>query len=513
MNNDTNRQNNSQVFILLAASLALVVYLYWAAIPRLLLFWERPDYSHAYMVPLIMGVVFWLERKKLAAVANSEYRLAYLFLAATCGLFILGSFGGILALVFLSIWTLVVALLGFFYGDKGLKALWCLVLTGLFAVPWPAFIFSTASFQLRLLSSYLAELMLRVLTIPVYREGNIIDLGSIQLEVVDACSGLRYLLPSILISILAGWLFLKRPLMRTILALMSVPVAVFSNAFRIMITGVLCRWFGPEMAEGFFHDFSGWVVYVISLVILLGLLYILRAWEKKKPEKIPAPLPEKDFVPSEHLPQKRAMLILLVSLLALSVLNIWGSRPAPALEYQNLALFPRQLGDWHGNPISLNEATIDSLGTNDVYTATYINQKTGDSLYFLVSYYPEQDSSAAAHAPASCLMGGGWTIMKKGELAPAENPHNMPLAQMLLKKQNSYIVSNFWFQQRGRVISNEFLNKLYLFIDAFKTRRTDGGLVRIELLMRPGMTPEQGQAVVDEFIELIKPELPKYIPG
>lgn len=513
MNDTIDNKNSVQTLALSAVIVTLIVYLYWSVIPRLLFFWERPDYSHAYIIPFLIMWIFWNEKNKLAAAANNTYRFAYFFLFSTAALFALGSLGGVLALVFISLWTLLLTILGFIYGDKGLKVLWPLALTAFFAVPWPAFIFRTASFQLRLLSSYLAELMLRAISIPVFREGNIIDLGLIQLEVVDACSGLRYLLPSILMSILAGWLFLKRPLMRSILVVMSIPVAVFSNAFRIMITGILCRWFGPEMAEGFFHDFSGWLVYVISLLVLLGLLYILRKLENKRPEKIPAPLPEKTFHFSEHFPTRRGLMTMAAVLAVLAMLNIWTSRPAPTLERLNMASFPQELGDWTAAPITLDEGTIESLGTDQYFNATYTNRKTGDSLYFLLTYYPEQDSSAAAHAPASCMLGGGWSIMKKGEIAPEENPHNMPLGQILLKKQNAYIVSNFWFQQRGRAISNEFLNKIYLFIDAFKTRRTDGGLVRIELLMRPGMTPEQGQAVVDDFIGLIKPEVTKYIPS
>lgn len=510
---DTKNKNSIQILVLASIAILLLVYLYSSTIPKLISFWDRPDYSHAYIIPPLLVWIFWNERKHLAAASNDSFKFAYLFLALTVAFFLMGSLGGILALVFLSIWTILLSLLGFAYGDKGLKVLWPLAITAFFAVPWPAFIFNTASFKLRLLSSYLSELMLRVISIPVFREGNVIDLGSIQLEVVDACSGLRYLLPSLLMAVLAGWLFLKRPLMRFILVLMSIPVAVFSNAFRIMITGILCRWFGPEMAEGFFHDFSGWLVYVISLVVLLGILYLLRALENRKPEKLPPQLPEAEFSLKNNVLTKRNLAAVAVVLALLSIINVWAGRPAPSLDKLDMATFPQRLGNWQAHPIILDEGTIKSLGTNQYFNATYVNEQTGDSLYFLITYYPEQDSSAAAHAPVSCMLGGGWSIIKKGEVPPNENPHNIPLGQMLLKKQNSYIVSNFWFQQRGRSISNEFMNKIYLFIDALKTRRTDGGLVRIELIMRPGMSPEQGQAVVDEFIEFIKPEITKYIPS
>lgn len=513
MSNNTGSNRNTIIYALAGIALALIVILYWSVIPKLLDFWDRPDYSHAYIIPFLLVWIFWTERGHVAAAANNEHKLAYFFLISTAILFVLGSFSAILSLVFMSIWTLLLAVLGLIYGDRGLRVLWPLALTAFFVVPWPAFIFRTASFQLRLLSSYLSELMLRAISIPVFREGNVIDLGSIQLEVVDACSGLRYLLPSILMAILAGWLFLKRPLMRGLLVIMSVPVAVFSNAFRIMITGILCRWFGPEMAEGFFHDFSGWLVYVVSLLVLLGILYLLRKVENKKPEKLPAPLPEKNFHFFEMLPTRKGLYILIAVVIVLIGINIWASRPAPALERMNLAQFPQIVGDWKATPISLDKATIQNLGTDQVFNASYTNSKTGDSLYFLITYYTVQDSSAAAHAPTSCMLGGGWAILRKNEIPPEENKHEFPIASMLLKKQNSYILGNFWFQQRGRMISNELMNKIYLFVDAFKNRRTDGGLVRIELFMRPGMTQEQGQVVIDDFIDLIRPELQKYIPS
>ncbi len=513
MANQTAKSGKQFIFLLLGALLAAIVLLYWRSIPKLLLFWDKPDYSHAYIIPPLLAWIFWTERKHLAATADNSYKFAWFFLACTTVLFALGSFSAILALVFLSIWALLLALLGLFYGDRGLKTLWPLAITAFFAVPWPAFIFNNASFKLRLLSSWLSELMLRAISIPVYREGNVIDLGSIQLEVVDACSGLRYLLPSLLMAVLAGWLFLKRPLMRVWLVFFAVPVAVFSNAFRIMITGVLCRWFGPAMAEGFFHDFSGWLVYVISLVVLLGLLYILRRLEQRKPDKIPAPLPEKDFRAMDKLPGKKNLLIVLAVLLALIAVNTWASHPAPTLERMDMAKFPLRLGDWQAKVIDLEADTIKGLGTDQVFNASYINLQTGDLLYFLITYYPEQDSSASAHAPASCMLGSGWSIMQKKEVAGSETPHDTPTGRILLKKQNIYIVSNFWFQQRGRLISNEFLNKLYLFMDAMRTRRTDGGLVRIELVLRPGMTPEEGQEIINGFIALIKPEVPKFIPN
>ncbi len=494
---------------LAAAAFAAFVAAYYDIFPKLLEFWDRPDYSHAYIVPMIMAWIFWTDRRKLAATAGGGHGLGYLFLGLTAFFFLLGRLSAIMALVFFSIWTLVMAIICLTYGKNGFKTLWAFALAGLFAVPWPAFIFRTLSFQLRLISSALAELMLRMTFIPVFREGNVIDLGTIQLEVVDACSGLRYLLPSILMAVLAGWIFLRRPLLRAILIFAAVPVAVFSNAFRIMVTGILCRWFGPAMAEGFFHDFSGWLVYIISLLALLGILYALR----RKDRPAPAPKPDEEpVIPLGRIrPGTKGLAASLTVLLLLTACAVWARQTAPTPARESLAAFPLRLGDWQGRPIQLKPEEMAGLGATEAFSALYINEKTRDTLYFLITYYAAQDSAASAHAPASCLLGSGWSIMAKGE--SERGAEKQPVGRMLLKKEDQFILSNFWFEQRGRKISNEFRNKLMLFQDAVTTRRTDGGLVRIEYIMPRGVSEDAAQKVVDGFISGIRPEVKRFIPG
>ena len=112
--------------------------------------------------------------------------------------------------------------------------------------PLPNFITKITSLKLRLISSVLSEKMLQLAGVPVFREGNIIDLGSIQLQVVDACSGLRYLWPSILMALLVGWFFMKKPWKRIVLLLFSIPVTILSNAFRIALTGILTKFIDPR---------------------------------------------------------------------------------------------------------------------------------------------------------------------------------------------------------------------------------------------------------------------------
>ena len=272
-------------YALFLVFLCLAVVAYRDVATELLRYWDRDDYSYAYFVPALMGWIFWTDRQKIWRAANNRQGLAYGLLIATVLLYIAGTFSAIVFFSFLSLYLCLLSLVFFVVGNGAFKTLWAFMLTGLFALPLPAFVFRTVSFELRLLSSWLAEILLTVLNITVYREGNLIDLGTIQLEVVDACSGLRYLLPSLLMAVLIGWMFLRRPLLRAILITAAVPIAVFSNAFRLMVTGVLCKYIGPEMAEGFFHDFSGWLVYMVALSCLFYCIYLLRRRDSPLPGK------------------------------------------------------------------------------------------------------------------------------------------------------------------------------------------------------------------------------------
>ena len=175
-------------------------------------------------------------------------------------------------------------------GQRSFRALWLPMVIGSFAIPFPAFIDRIASFRMRLISSYLSEQVLQLLNIPVFREGNLIDLGVIKLQVVDACSGLRYLWPSILMALLMGWFFLKGPWKRIVFLIVAIAVTIFSNAFRIALIGILTKFIDPALAEGFFHDFSGWLVYVLSLGILWGITMLLAAGQDKTADGGPRPL-------------------------------------------------------------------------------------------------------------------------------------------------------------------------------------------------------------------------------
>jgi exosortase len=152
----------------------------------------------------------------------------------------------------------------------------------LLMIPIPTIVFNQITFPLQILASKLSAWLLPLLGVPVFREGNVINLPAMPLEVAEACSGIRSLLSLVTLAIMYGYLLEKEKAIRVLLALAAVPIAIAANATRIVGTGILVQYWDPEKAEGFFHVFSGWLIFVVSLLMLFVLHRLLTFWRTRK---------------------------------------------------------------------------------------------------------------------------------------------------------------------------------------------------------------------------------------
>ena len=255
-----------------AILLALVGVLYAPILFRLTQQWgSDPNFSHGFLVPVFAGFVLWQDRAQLAAIrpAPSIWGLAVILLSL-CTL-ILGVFGVELFLSRVSLLMLASGLILFFLGWEFLRAVLFPLVFLILMVPLPAIVFSQITFPLQILASKLSASMLPFFGVPVFREGNVINLPAMPLEVAEACSGIRSLLSLMTLAIMYGYLLEKRLVIRVVLALASVPIAVVANGVRIVGTGLLVQYWDPDKAEGFFHAFSGWLIFVVSLLMLFVL--------------------------------------------------------------------------------------------------------------------------------------------------------------------------------------------------------------------------------------------------
>ncbi|QEE31419.1 exosortase [Terriglobus albidus] len=254
----------------LAIIAVLVALLYGRTMGKLISDWYvLPDFSHGFLVPFFVAYLIWERRDVLWNVdINQTWKGMALFSFGLI-LLMLGTFG---AEIFLSRVSLVVLLAGVVWtllGAHILRALKFPLGILLLAIPLPAVIFNQITFPLQLLASRTASLLLPLFGVPVLREGNVIQLPSIQLEVAEACSGIRSLLSLLTIAILYGYFLERSTGKRILLALASVPIAVVANSLRIVGTGLCVQYWNPDKAIGFFHEFSGWLMFVLSL----GCLY------------------------------------------------------------------------------------------------------------------------------------------------------------------------------------------------------------------------------------------------
>jgi exosortase len=199
-----------------------------------------------------------------------------LILISLCTL-VLGVLGAELFLSRFSLLLLTTGLVIFFLGWEFVRALLFPLAFLILMIPIPNILFNQITFPLQILASKLAAWFLPLLGVPVLREGNIINLPAMPLEVADACSGIRSLMTLTTLTIMYGYLLEKRVLVRVLLAIAAVPIAVSANGFRIVGTGLLVQYWDPDKAQGFFHEFSGWLIFVVSLFLLFFLHRLLKA--------------------------------------------------------------------------------------------------------------------------------------------------------------------------------------------------------------------------------------------
>jgi exosortase len=261
-------------FLVLAA---LTLWLYWPTLVRLVLQWgSDQNFSHGYFVPLFSAFVIWQDRDRLARVSLRPSWSGVAFIVAGLALLITGQLG---AELFLSRSSLLIVLAGMvvlFGGWKFFRALlfpWAFLFL---MIPIPAIIFNQITFPLQILASRLAAATLPIFGVPVLRQGNVMTLASQVLQVAEACSGIRSLMSLVTLAIIYGYLMERRLWIRYFLALAAVPVAVAANSFRIISTGLMVQYWDPDKAEGYFHTSWGWIVFVISLLMLYTVHVLIR---------------------------------------------------------------------------------------------------------------------------------------------------------------------------------------------------------------------------------------------
>jgi exosortase len=263
--------------------LGLILMLYASVIQGLVVqWWTDADYGYGFFVPLFSGYILWRERERWTKTESKPSNFGLVAMLGAVGLLLLGSLG---AELFTSRFSLVVLLSGmilFLAGWNMLRAIFFPLGYLMWMIPIPAVIYNQITFPLQLIASRLASAGLELAHVPVLRDGNILTMSNYSLEVVEACSGIRSLMTLMALAVAYGYLVSPQRWVRYVLAVFMIPIAIVTNAIRVMGAGMLAHRFGPGAAEGFLHEFSGWAIFLVALVLMFGSHGILRHISKRK---------------------------------------------------------------------------------------------------------------------------------------------------------------------------------------------------------------------------------------
>jgi exosortase D (VPLPA-CTERM-specific) len=471
---------------LLVASVALMVFAFRDPLFVASLEWTTEEYSHCYLIPFISLFLIATRGRELGAIPWEGSRAGPALILVAIVLLLLGNLSSVYTI---SQYGFIVAVWGAFlsvFGTRAVRLIWPALAYLVFMVPLPDFLEVKLSADLQLWSSRLGVAVIRLAGLPVYLAGNVIDLGAYQLEVAEACSGLRYLFPLMSFGFLCAVLYQAPLWQRAVVFLSTIPITVLMNSVRIGVIGILVNAWGPEQAEGFLHDFEGWVVFMACVGILFAEMYVMARLSGRrllKSMRLATPPARELLRLALSQPVRQAAVIgLVVTVAGTIAAHLVGARQELIPQHGNLTTFPLVLGEWRGTEQPVEQMFLNTLKADDTLLATYTRPADPIPVGLWIAYYGSQREGRAVHSPKSCLPGGGWLIQSASEeLLPdvRANGEVQPVNRVVMSQGQDSALVYYWFAQRGRQLTNEYLVKWYIFWDGLTRNRTDGALVRL----------------------------------
>jgi exosortase D (VPLPA-CTERM-specific) len=498
---------------LFTIAIGLALFTYWSGLSEAVLRWGiQEEYSHGYLIPLVALYILWEKKDLISSAVSEPLWLGVVLAFIAIGVLIVGEISALFLLIQYSFVLLLLALSLVTLG-RATKYTAAPILLLLFAIPLPYVIEVVLTAKLQLWSSSIGVSFIRLFDIPVFLEGNVIDLGVYKLQVVEACSGLRYLFPLMSLGFIAAYFYQASFWKRALVFLATIPITIFMNSFRIGAIGVLVDNWGISMAEGFLHDFEGWIIFMACALILFLLIWSLE-WLTNKQVSL-AKVFGVVSIPEGGQSTNRIFQASIKPLLATIMLIIAGAAVTQFLDkrvevspgHVSFVNFPMKLDNWQGQHDKLDSEVIEKLGMDDYLIANYRNDKQSMPVNLYVAYYESQRKGVSPHSPRVCIPGGGWEIADLQRIMVNEHPAN----RVIIKKGEQRQLVYYWFQGHGRIVANEYINKWYLFLDAVFKNRTDGALVRYVTAVLPGETLEVADARVLDFMTKADAELVNYI--
>lgn len=498
--------------------LLLVGWLYHSILYRLAVQWATDqDASHGFFVPAFALFVVWQNRDRLKSIRTSPSWTGLPIIVFALFLLVLGVLG-------VELFTERVSLLFLLAGIIILSRGWPLFRALLFPwaflflmVPLPAIILQQCTFPLQIFASKLATWLLQAVNIPASREGNVIYLPHITLQVIQACSGVRSLVSLITLAIIYGYLMENRNWVRVVLACAAVPIAIASNVFRIFVTGLMGELWDPDKAQGFYHEFQGWLVFVLALFLLFAAHRVINwIWKPTPLDRLrPQPIAPGTSAPQANPPRSWSARFLTAAVLMLATVVLLQrlSQPEVSPPREPLASLPMQFGNWSATDDPLDPETLAILGHGEFLVRNYVDSNPQVPwINLFIAYYPTQKEGDSLHTPRHCIFGAGYVPMQQALVHLPGPDGAFPVNRFVVEKGGERALVLYWFQAHARVVTNEYHLKYYLVTDSIRFHRSDGALIRFWTPMSKGESADAAQARIMALGSQIIPRLDNYIP-
>lgn len=515
---------NAGGLFLLALATVAAGWFFIDGLDALLVAWQTPEYSHGPLIPVLSALMFLRELKQYpprpGEVPNRWPGVAVIALA-----FVFGALGKLAQVDDIVAYATIIWVAGIVLVTMGWSRGWLFwpsVLHLVYMLPLPATLYYKVSIWLQMVSSEIGVGILKLLSVPVFLEGNIIDLGVMRLHVAEACSGLRYLFPIMSFSYIFAVLYQGPRWHKAVLLLAAVPITVFMNSVRIAVAGIIANHYGIEWLKGFTHFFEGWVIFLICIVLLFGLARLMLMFHPGRPTLADALDLDTSGLAAQagriRMIQPTAALAA-TAVLGLAALGVWQMVPqdrGQQVDRTPFALFPSQMGDWQQRGIEerLRPDVAKALGADDYRQVTMVRDAATAPVGLFMAFYHDQ-SKGGVHSPEICLPSSGWEIAKleRVDIAPRLGVDDaFMLNRAVIQKGESRMMVYYWFQQGDRRVAWDVAAKFFLLADGIRTGQTDGGIVRLTTPMGPEESEESAEARLLDMTRQVIGPLPRFMP-
>jgi exosortase D (VPLPA-CTERM-specific) len=309
---------------------------------------------------------------------------------------------------------------------------------------------------------------------------------------------------------------------RIFLIVSTVPISIVLNSARIAITGVLVDRYGTQLAEGFFHAFQGWLIFMISTGILCVELLILNRIGGKRIDLVTMFRDAYDAVSinvrkgdavQRHIPNTLIGALVVTSVTGMVTL-VMETRDEYIPERPPFAIFPDTIGPWTGNRLFGIADQMASIGADDYLLSNYRKDSTPGLVELYIAYFDKQTDDKNPHSPKACIPGGGWEISSITRVEKSiGRGRSIMVNKMLIQRGVNQQLLYYWFNLHGRNIADEYKMKAYLLKDRVLLSRTDGALIRITSLRKNGESLEMVENRLDSFLVSMDPVIDQFIPA